>query len=130
MTLGRRSFLHGLLALSFLAIPARAAASGPAHYDLNHFPVAGFQYYAGPARIHLFRPGDSLALIAEPENRFDAYAVRIEHQGVKLGYVPRTDNRHLSRLLRQWAKLTCRVTDVRPEGPTWRMLQVTARMEG
>jgi hypothetical protein len=69
-------------------------------------------------------------LIAEPENRFDAYAVHIEHQGIKLGYVPRTDNRHLGRLLRQGAKLTCRVTDVRPEGPTWRMLQVTAGMEG
>ncbi len=127
MKTGRRSFLHSL---PFLAISARPAAGRPVHYDLNHFPVAGYQHYAGPARIHLFRPGDSLDLIAEPENRFDAYAVRIEHQDIKLGYIPRTDNRHLSRLLRQGARLTCRVTEASPEGPTWRMLQVTVGMEG
>ena len=130
MDIGRRPFLKGLLALPLLLLQGKRATSQTLHYDLNHFSVAGFQYYAGPARIHLFRPGDSLTLIAEPENRCDAYAVRIEHQGVKLGYVPRTDNRHLSRLLRQGASLTCRVAEIRTEAPTWRMLHVTVGMAG
>ncbi|MDO3377548.1 HIRAN domain-containing protein [Geoalkalibacter halelectricus] len=68
------------------------------------------------------------SLFAAPDNPHDDYAVRIEWRGVKLGYVPRSDNKHLSRLLRQGARLTCRATRINPQAPPWQTPQVAVGM--
>lgn len=60
---------------------------------------------------------------------YDYYAVRIEWRGRKLGYVPRSDNRHLSRLLRQGAKLHGEVLANRSESVHWHMLKVGVELE-
>ncbi|WP_305047109.1 HIRAN domain-containing protein [Geoalkalibacter sp.] len=124
----RRSFLQGLFAVPFLLGAKQAAARATVHYDLNLFHIAGFQYYRGPRLISGISTGESLSLSAEPDNPHDAFAVRIERRGVKLSFVPRSDNKHLSRLLGQGAKLTCRVTRVNPQAPPWQMLEVAVGM--
>lgn len=48
----------------------------------------------------------------------------------KLGYVPRTDNKHISRLILQNAGLTCRVAEVHPEERMWRMVRVEVGLAG
>jgi len=87
------------------AIPTPAAPQPP--YLLNVVRAAGLAYYDGLAWLaagHV-RPGDALIAAAEPTNPHDRFAVELYHQrlGCKLGYVPRTDNKALSRLLRAGA---------------------------
>ena len=71
----------------------------PRKIKMNTFSVAGFQYYQGWEIIHDIREGETVALVPEPDNPHDWYAVEMFKDGVKLGYVPRTDNKHISRLL-------------------------------
>jgi hypothetical protein len=33
--------------------------------------------------------GDPLALVAEPENQYDSHAIRVEHDGRRIGYLDR-----------------------------------------
>lgn len=81
------------------AVPAARAPAPAAPLLFNRFSVAGFQYYGGPALVRRLKPGALFNLVREPENPYDPYAVEIYVGEVKLGYVPRSDNRHLSRLL-------------------------------
>jgi len=122
----RRDFLKGMalagLPLGWLA--GRAARARQAGLVMNRFYIAGFQYYQGPGLLESIRPGQRLEMAAEPDNLHDRFAVRLCHRGRMLGYVPRTDNRHLSRLLRQGAKLQCRVLQVESSAPTWWAVRV------
>ena len=65
-----------------------------------------------------------LTLKAEPGNPCDEYAVRIERRGAMIGYVPRSDNRLIHRMLRQGARLTCRVVEVNRQAPPWHQARV------
>ena len=127
----RRLFLRSLWTLPLLTLPETALPSEkPASlsYLLNRFAVAGFQYHQGPELIHALRPGQPLALTAEPDNHHDRFAVRIDYEASKLGYVPRSDNRHISRLLRQDARLWCRVREVDEDVGPWRAVVVEVGM--
>ncbi|MDR1331751.1 MAG: HIRAN domain-containing protein [Tannerella sp.] len=63
------------------------------------FHIAGFTYYDGVDVFCDLRIGTELQLKAEPDNRFDPYAVRIYHGENKLGYIPRDKNREISKFL-------------------------------
>lgn len=67
------------------------------HY--KHFSVAGFSYYDGVLVFDKLKIGTELELKAEPDNKYDPLAVAIYYKGYKLGYVPRTSNYSLSKLL-------------------------------
>lgn len=69
--------------------------------------------------IHALQPGAALRLVAEPTNRHDEFAVELWHGKHKLGYVPRSDNRPLSRLLQQGAMLTAEVWEADPDATVW-----------
>lgn len=131
MAFNRRNFLKGFLAAagSVAGNRLQRAQAVPAELTLNRFYVAGFQYYDGPRFIGRLNAGQNLTLLAEPDNPHDRFAVKIVKRGIMLGYVPRTDNHHLSRLLGQGAKLTGRVIKAQPEGPTWRMLKIEVCLE-
>jgi hypothetical protein len=94
-------------------------------YLLNKFYVAGFQYYEGTAVIGDIQRGDSLRLTADTANYYDKFAVKITRKGTMLGHVPRTDNKHISRLLQQGIKLRCKVAHANPDRETWKMLKVS-----
>jgi hypothetical protein len=93
-------------------------------YLLNKFYVAGFQYYKGSSLINKMIAGEELELRAEPENNYDKFAVSIHRKGVMVGHIPRSDNKHISRLLQQSAELTCKVKEVHPGRETWKMCKV------
>jgi hypothetical protein len=128
----RRQFFKSVFALPLLALPetdqtARMVAAPS--FLLNCFSVAGFQYHDGPALLHRLRPGDPLTLTAEPDNPHDCLAVRIDYESRKLGYVPRSDNRPISHLLRQNAQIWCRVKEVNEDEWPWRAVQVEVGIE-
>lgn len=125
MKITRRTLLKSMTALLIpvSALDARAAAPGTS-YVLNRFSVAGFQFYDGLGLTGVMKPGDALQLCAEPENPYDEFAVRILWKGGMLGHVPRSDNRHISRLLQQGAPVTGRIIQIRPQAPAWKQLKV------
>ena len=127
MTISRRGFLGALSALPF-AFGQTASAKPLTKTMVNRFPAAGFQYYQGESVIDVLRQGDVLTLKAEPTNPHDYYAVEIYADHVKLGYVPRTDNKHISRMLREGIGLVCEVDEATPGASPWDSLRVKVFM--
>ncbi len=64
-----------------------------------HFSIAGFTFYDGPVAFKNLEIGSQLKLIYEPENNYDPKAVAIYSEDFKLGYIPRSDNSFVSKLL-------------------------------
>jgi len=58
--------------------------------------LAGFRYYAAPRIAAGLPKGAILQLVREADNPHDASAVRVDWQGLKLGYVPRAKNAALA----------------------------------
>jgi len=129
--------IKGLIGLPLMAAVGKTASAAPekSYYVLNRFSIAGFVYYGGPDVIEGLNPlvprlsaGSRLDFFAEPHNPYDEFAVRMDYRGIKIGYVPRSDNKHISRLLQQNATLTCRAIEVNPKADTWKMVRVEVGM--
>ena len=121
----RRLFLQWLPTLPLLGFITPPALAQPVSRKLlmNQFRVAGLAYYDVKTVIYAMQPGAALRLVAEPTNRHDEFAVELWHGEHKLGYVPRSDNRHLSRLLQQGAALTAEVWEADPDATVWEMVR-------
>ncbi|MBW1990436.1 MAG: HIRAN domain-containing protein [Deltaproteobacteria bacterium] len=83
------------------------------------FFVAGFQYHHGPTVVHKMREGDPLDMIPEPHNPHDPLAVRLEWNGIMIGYVPRAENQVVNALLQQDAPLEAFIYEVDPDADPW-----------
>lgn len=66
---------------------------------LSHFSISGFTYYDGVLAFNQLEIGTALRLEAEPDNKFDARAIAIYYKSHKLGFVPRSENRIIYKLL-------------------------------
>lgn len=75
-------------------------------------PLAGFRHYEARETWQRMTVGDRLQLVREPDNPYDANAVRVEWRGVKLGYVPRRDNAAVARQMDRGAALEARVASL------------------
>jgi hypothetical protein len=67
---------------------------------LAHFNIAGFTYYYGALVFNKLKVGKKLELKLEEDNKFDPRAVAIYYQEHKLGYVSRSENRIIYKLLK------------------------------
>ncbi|MGD9388090.1 MAG: HIRAN domain-containing protein [Gammaproteobacteria bacterium] len=121
--LPRRDFLKTLMAAPFLG-GSTVAPARESRYDFAVFPVAGFCYYDGPGLLDRIRAGDPVTLVREPDNPHDDRAIRVEALGRRIGYVPRSENRPLARLLEQGAELSARVVGVQPQSHSWDAVRV------
>jgi hypothetical protein len=102
-----RSWLSALL----LSLATCVAAQGERIVLLvQGSALAGFRFGEGEAVWPLLRQGDELQLVREPDNPYDANAVRIDWQGRRLGYVPRRENAALAWGLDRGAPLRARVS--------------------
>ena len=66
---------------------------------LTNFNIAGFSYWDGPEAWSSLQIGTRLQLVREADNAFDPYAVAIYHEGLKLGFIPRSENHDISKYL-------------------------------
>ncbi len=66
---------------------------------LLHCYIAGLQYYEVLEVWKKLEIGQELSLVPEPENRYDHNAVMVAFEGKKLGYLPRSENRHVAKIL-------------------------------
>ena len=67
---------------------------------LAHFDIAGFTYYEGVLAFNELKIGVQLQLKLEEDNKYDARAVAIYYNDFKLGFIPRSENRIIYKLLK------------------------------
>lgn len=67
------------------------------HYLNTH--IAGFTYWQGAEVFNKLSIGVVLRLERDLENKHDPYAVAIYFEDFKLGYIPRTENKEISKFL-------------------------------
>jgi hypothetical protein len=107
----RGTALAALTLAAALATPW--AWSAEAVIVVQRSPLAGFRHYDGGEVLRSLKPGDRLELVREPDNPYDANAVRVEWRGVKLGYVPRRDNAAVARQMDRGAAIEARLAGMR-----------------
>lgn len=61
--------------------------------------VAGFGHWYGPQVMEKLRPGKKLKLRSEPDNPYDPNAVSVWCGKTKIGFVPKSKNEDLSKML-------------------------------
>jgi len=127
----RSEFLKGLIVGGVAAsVPAiTAVASVPAPLSFNEIKlcsplIAGFRYYEGEANVEEFHPGDNLTLIREPKNPHDRYAIEVYRGTLKLGYIPRVDNKVVARMMDQQVPVMARIRYVNPDEDAYSMVRI------
>jgi hypothetical protein len=111
----RRHWLALVLLLASLPLGAETTA----YIVVQDSPLAGFQFHAGKKLWKSMRVGDALTLVREPDNPYDANAVRVEWQGHKIGYVPRRENSDVARFLDRGTALGARITRLTESRDPW-----------
>lgn len=92
------------------------SAAGAAHSDdaaeilVQVSMTAGLRHHEARALWDEMQVGDTLTLVREPDNPYDAKAVRVEWNGHKLGYLPRTENQAVARQIDHGNPLRARIT--------------------
>lgn len=104
----------------------RRADAGPTDdsHLLHECFIAGFRYHDGSKAIASLHYGDELDLFHELENVHDRWAVRVAQGGHHLGYLPRSQNQPIARLLQQGAEVRCRIARVDRTAPPWEAVRV------
>lgn len=87
-------------------------------------PLAGSQYYAAGELWQEMRVGDALALIREADNRYDPQAIRVEWRGVKLGYVPRAENRSVAQAMDEGQRVSARIARLNEHPNPWKRVEI------
>lgn len=85
--------------------------------------MAGFQYHQGKALWEEIKVGDELTLTREPDNPYDAKAIRVEWHGQKLGYVPRRENADIARIMDNGAHLVARISRLMESRDPWQRIR-------
>lgn len=136
--MSRRTFLKSFTTLlAGMTLPAILQAKTGSQYrqskiewkTLQTFPVAGFQYYHGESLWPQLAANQRLILIREPDNSHDKRAVRIDWQGLKLGYVPRDDNAAISQLMDRGETLSALITGLRKSHNPWERIEVEVKWQ-
>lgn len=117
------------LVLLLCALWALPTLAGSVRVLVQSSPLAGSQYYALSHLVDQMRVGDALTLIREPDNRFDARAIRVEWQGHKLGYVPRAENSAVAAVIDRGERVSARIARLRPLAEPWLRLEIEIFIE-
>jgi len=119
-----RGVLRGFPAVLLLTALAVHAAEVEQREILQVSPLAGFQHHAGAALFALMNVGDRLTLRREPDNPYDAKAVRVEWHGTQIGYAPRADNVDLARLMDRGTLVEARILNLQQSRDPWKRVLI------
>ena len=127
----RRDFLNSLIRfLGLIALPISAQAKPTQRRLIQQCHLAGFQHHDGEELWPYLTVGDSLQLTREPENTHDTNAIRIDWNGRKLGYLPRTQNDTTARLMDQGKWFEARIVGLEKHPNPWRRVSVEVWLVG
>ena len=65
----------------------------------SNFYIAGFTYWDGCMALEQLKIGSQLCLVRESDNKFDPCAVAVYFSDCKLGFVPRDENKLISKFM-------------------------------
>src|SRR3954469_9287365 len=69
--------------------------------------------------------GEMLELVREPQNEHDENAIALHWNGHMIGYIPREENRILSRLMDIGTpELMAEITHIQPQARTWENVHI------
>jgi len=109
-----RRFATDLTRAALIALVTVGAAPAqernPAEILVQVSLTAGLRYHEARAVWDQMQTGDALTLVREPGNPHDIHAVRVDWQGHKLGYIPRTENQAVARQIDRGNRLEARIT--------------------
>ena len=130
--ISRKTFLIYLLPLPLFSSFAKYlyGFKPEQHYLLNKFSVAGFFFYEGRTLLEKMKPGDILTMKPNAENMEDEYAVQLHFKDTMIGHIPRSDNKHIFRLIEQDKDLVCTIREIDPDAETWQMCKVKVELVG
>jgi hypothetical protein len=98
---------------------------------LAHFSIAGFTYYEGVLAFNDLKIGTELRLVPEPTNQYDPRAIAIFYKEHKLGFVPRSENRILYKLMKVgFDQFEVRVQRLAPEEDPEQQISVIVHLVG
>ena len=128
--ISRKTFLIYLLQIPlFSGFAKYLYGFKPQHrYLLNKFSVAGFFFYEGRSLLKKMKSGDTLTMKPNAENMEDEYAVQLHFEDTMIGHIPRSDNKHIFRLIEQGKDLVCTIREIDPDAETWQMCKVKVEM--
>jgi hypothetical protein len=86
--------------------------------------IAGFSYYDGPEAEPLLEVGMQLDLNREPHNPHDRNAVEVWAGDAKLGYVPRSSNKPVARLMDEGVKVQAEILELAPDHSSDRNVKI------
>lgn len=125
--MNRRTLLQRILfsagAIAAAPFAVRPASATP-RVVLQRSPLAGFQHHDGEKLWAQLAVGAALSMVREPDNRHDTRAVRIDFQGIKLGYLSRLDNAAVSQLLDRRHSLQARIATLLRDRDPWKRVEV------
>lgn len=126
MAVDRRGFLRGLAGAvgGVLASQGAGKAAKPERTELQVSPVAGFQYHDAPKVWNDLKVGQPVALVREPNNEDDPRAVRVEWNGVMLGYLPRNENGAVCHQIDAGKTITGEVARLNADALPWDRIRV------
>ncbi len=83
--------------------------------------VAGTGYSEKIEEIYpSLKVGEVLKLVRDPHNKHDEYAIAIMYQNDRVGWVPKSMNTVISRLLDAGKTLFFKITDLAEENTPWK----------
>jgi hypothetical protein len=95
--------------LCLLCVQAAIAQRVDSQMLVHSAVTAGLRHHDAKLVWDEMQVGDALRLVREPDNPYDANAVRIDWNGHKLGYLPQGDNIAVARQLDRGSPLQARV---------------------
>ncbi|KAF0227105.1 MAG: hypothetical protein FD175_2867 [Beijerinckiaceae bacterium] len=107
-TFSRRDVNRALLATALAIVGGRQAVARPS-VTLFDFAIAGGHHHGLETALGRITPGTKLALVREAANPYDADAVAVHLDGLKLGFIPREANSPVARLLDRGERVTAEV---------------------
>ncbi|MBD3351350.1 MAG: hypothetical protein GF364_07665 [Candidatus Lokiarchaeota archaeon] len=69
--------------------------------EVYHTQIVGIYYTGNGYYIKGLPKKSQLDLVPEPENKYDDHAVKVMHEGKKLGYIPKGENRRIFKTIRE-----------------------------
>ena len=97
-------------------------------FKTRKFYVAGVKFHELKTVINKVKEDDTLVLVPEPDNNYDANAVKILYPGedkdVMVGYVPQRISSEISGAIDAGLPITCHVVSITPSAKPWEQLMV------
>lgn len=98
---------------------------------LLHCYIAGLQYYDVLEIWKDLQIGDFVNLIPEPDNQYDEHAVKVFYKDKQLGYLPRSQNKHVAKILNAGHDAyDARIQSLYQDNPMYERVEICLKVKG